>query len=399
MRTKSVDLGRLKAATDDADNGGGDLKERRARLIAEAQAVIAEIEALDGELTTEEKSAIEAASKSTDQLDEWIDRATKSAALRANFGGGGGVGRLGGTLNVKSARVAEGVASKMGLQGPDGVKALSAPGTAITSIPLDGQVLPLGQASTSVLDVLPSVVRSVIYAYLRQVTRENHAAIVAPGDVKPTSIYTTEREEQRLKVAAHLSEAVDKYDLEDASMLSQFLESELRYGLAVEIERLVVNGVLATDGMTGILQTSGVQVQPFATDIITSVRKAITKLETVGHVANTLLINPIDYETLELSRRPGDGQFELGPNLPVERGAERVWGLSRATSVAVPVGTGVVLDRNAVAVATDGRVEVKWGDQVGESFERNELIARCETRVNVDVFKPRAVVKVALAAI
>ena len=389
----------LRDATVKAGDNSVTLVDRRKSVVDAGKAFVTELRTLDREPTEEEATVLAEAAAALEALDAQIEKADTSAGVLTKMAGGSGrAGRGSGTLNVKSERVAEGIASKMGRQGPEGIKALSAPGTAITSIPLDNKVLPLGQTATSVLDVLPTNKQPVLYAYMRQTLRENNAAIVAPGALKPRSLYGTERVEQRLKVAAHLSENVDKYDLEDAPMLAQFIRNELEFGLAVEIERLIVNGVFATDGLTGILNTSGVQVQPFATDIITSVRKSITMLETAGYAANTLLIHPVDYERLELSRRPGDGQFDMGANLPVARGAERVWGLARATSVAVPVGTGVVLDRNMVAVATDGRVDVQWADQIGEAFERNQLVARCETRVNVDVYSPRAVVKVELDA-
>ncbi|WP_051721093.1 MULTISPECIES: phage major capsid protein [Actinomycetes] len=398
----------LRDATAKAGDTSVTLVDRRKSVIDAGKAFVTELSALDREPTEEEAAVLAEAAAALEALDTQIEKADTSAGVLTKMAGGQRSGapyedttRLNlGSAGRKAASVP--ISYKMDRTrtdetGPSGEKALAPAGTAVTSIPLDNRPVPIGQVATSALDVLPAIKRAPIYRYLRQTLREMNAGVVAPGALKPTSKIGIEQIESRLKVVAHVSEAIDKFMLEDAASLDQFVRDELIYGLSVELERLVVAGVLADDGMTGILNTSGVQIQPFVADATTSIRKSITLLDTSGHKASALLVHPLDWEGIELARR-NDGQFDHGSALPVERAALRTWSLPTATTVALPVGTALVLDTNAVSVATDGTIEVKWSENVGNDFELNQLRARCETRANVDVFAPRAVVKVELDA-
>lgn len=199
MRTQSVDLHKLKAAIEAAgDTNAGTLVDRRRKLIAEAQAVLTEIETLDDEFTEPEKSAIDAAGKSLEALDRDIARFTKSAQVVANFDTASTEGRSG-RLNLK-AGAAE-VARKMA--DPYGEKALLDAGSAVTSVPLDSTVYEQGRVGTNALDVLPFKQRGSRYSYFRQTTRDNHAAPVAPGALKPTSSYGLTSIDGKLEVIAH----------------------------------------------------------------------------------------------------------------------------------------------------------------------------------------------------
>ena len=91
---------------------------------------------------------------------------------------------------------------------------------------------PLGRVAQGLLEVLPTQAHSQPeYAYLRQTTRTNNAAVVPEGTVKPTSVYSVVRVEQSLVVVAHLSEGIPRYWLLDWVALEQFVDNELTFGL------------------------------------------------------------------------------------------------------------------------------------------------------------------------
>lgn len=112
------------------------------------------------------------------------------------------------------------------------------------------------------------------FAYLRQTARENEAAVVSEGAVKPTSTYSVERVEDKLDVIAHLSEGVPRFWLIDSAGLESFLTNELEYGLQVAIEAKVIADVNGT---------SGVQTVDYSTSVLQTLRKTITKLEVTGY--------------------------------------------------------------------------------------------------------------------
>ena len=61
------------------------------------------------------------------------------------------------------------------------------------------------------------------FAYLRQTTRTNNAAVVAEGAVKPTRVYTVAKLPNSLVVVAHLSEGIPRFWLIDQVSLETFI--------------------------------------------------------------------------------------------------------------------------------------------------------------------------------
>lgn len=276
-------------------------------------------------------------------------------------------------------------------------KALLPSGTVTTAIPMLGNSpLALGKVPTGFLDVLPTVQHeSSRYSYLRQNTRTNNAAPVAPGGLKPTSVYGLERVEAALTVIAHLSEPIDKFWLDDTASLEMFVSDEMIYGLGVAVENQILNGTGIDPSFLGILATSGVQVQSAGTTALQTIRAAITKLENVGHTGDILVLNASDWEAIE-TETDLDGRFLLETG-PVDRAKRRVWGAQVVLSSAVAPKAALLLDANAIAVDTDrGGIKLEWSANMADDFARNQLRARVEGRFGVSVYQPMGVVKIAL---
>ncbi|MBY6679926.1 phage major capsid protein [Rhodococcus sp. BP-316] len=410
-----INLDALRAALKAADdNTSGSLMERRAALLAEGKAVLDQIKALDNpdHDDPEALDAAKAAHAAAVKMDAQIDAAAKSSTVLRRLGAidrgakgaaDPGAARylgLGNPARAKSAATA--LATKMAGPNPS-EKALGQTGTAMGDIPMV-DIYERPDLPTTILDLLPMAVRPVNWSFLREIGREDNAAVVPAGEVKPESDYDIERVDEILRVVAHLSNPFDKYIIEDFRLVAQYLERRMYAGLRLAIESaiLVGDGLKAAgpprvDNVRGILNTSGIQTRAFATDLLTTIRKAITGLESVGHQATALVLSPSDWEALELSRAPGGGHFDLGPaNLPVDRAARRVWGVPTVTSNILPAKTGVLLDLDAVEFVGDGRVDVEWNPYTG--FARNEVQMRVESRIGVGVKSGLGVVKVATQA-
>jgi HK97 family phage major capsid protein len=293
-----------------------------------------------------------------------------------------------------AARVATGMRA-------GGTKAgLVANGDEAFQIPLQRSPVAEGQPAGSLFDVIGTVARrSPVYEYLRQTGRSNNAAVVAPGATKPTSSYEVTKQRGELAVVAHLAGPLDSYMLDDAVNLRTFVGSELIYGLRAAVEDEVVNGSGASGHLTGILATSGIQAQSFGADEITTLRSAVTMLESLGYTADGFVLNPLDWETIEATRNSSGGFDLAASGSPVDRAGRRVWGVPVAVSNAVAQGTGLALDSSAVTIDTDaGGIRVQWSNATGTDFEQNQTRARCEGRFGLSVYQPAAVVNVSLAA-
>ncbi|UOT02274.1 phage major capsid protein [Rhodococcus opacus] len=385
----------------------GNVDEAKARLLALGSDLVTVAKDEGRELSDEEQDALKAGAKGIDALDAVSARIKESAGIMAKFanlvpaGGGSPTGAGTGTtdapegarLNFRSKAATVHIASKMG--DPTGAKAIASSGDAITGVPLDSTPYEQGRVANTALAILPFKTRPPQYTYLRQTTRDNQAAPVAVGALKPESKYGLTSVDGKLEVIAHVSEPTPEYWLIDNQSLTAFVQTEMQYGLERAVEAQVLGGNGTTPNLRGVLNTPGVQLQEFVDDATVTVRKGLTALETAGYEGGGIILHPADWEAIELSRR-ADGTPDLGSGIPVDRAAQRLWGLRIAVSNAVPEGTGLLFDLGALAVVGDGAVRTQWSSGVSDDFQRNQVRARTEGRFGLDVYQPNGIVKLDL---
>jgi HK97 family phage major capsid protein len=284
-----------------------------------------------------------------------------------------------------------------------GRKSILPAGETFLSVPtLPSTPVVSGKQFQTLLSLLPviKIPAGASARYLRQTTRTNNAAAVAPGGTKPTSIYGLSPVDAVLSVYAHLSESQDRFMLEDASLLADWVASELLYGLWEAVEKDVIAGapVDPAPGITGILSTSGVRTQAFATDILTTSRAAIAASEALGYADSLVFVlSPTDWAAAQLATASTSGTFQF-PGAPAERPPGTLWGVPVTVSTGLPVKVGLLLNTSGLALYTDVQgVRVDWGTP-GDSWSKNEIVARCEGRFDLGVLQPAGQVRVATAA-
>ena len=133
-------------------------------------------------------------------------------------------------------------------------------------------------------------------------------------------------------------------------------------------------------------------MQAFVEDRLTTLRSALTQLETAGYETGAFILNPLDWAAIETARA-SSGSFDLGG--PIDRAKRQVWGTQVVTSTGVPVGTAAALDLDAVALDIDAAgVRTEWDKSQG--FTRNEVICRVEGRFGLSVFQPNGIIQIGL---
>lgn len=392
------------------------LKEQLAALQASMRAIVGGAKAANRDLTDAEMASLEAKSTEAQELKAKIERAEKSSAQFdrmfklpddyaedangevINHGSGRSKSHLALTgPAVKAA--AQKIAPKLDATRR---KSLLAPGTTeLYAVPLQPGIIEQPRVPTSILELLPLVQRSVPkFQYNRQTGFDDNAAIVSPGQEKPLSGPTIEKVDGSLYVIAHLTAPVDKYSLEDYDQLGPFIASQMLLGLGRKLEGFVLSGDgtdqdgQAGKGIVGLLSglISGVQVQAFVEDRLTTLRSALTQLETAGYETGAFILNPLDWAAIETARA-SSGSFDLGG--PIDRAKRQVWGTQVVTSTGVPVGTAAALDLDAVALDIDAAgVRTEWDKSQG--FTRNEVICRVEGRFGLSVFQPNGIIQIGL---
>lgn len=289
---------------------------------------------------------------------------------------------------------------------PDGhFKALLAVGSTAVSVPLAPEPVRPGERVEFLRQLIPVERDSVgLFSYLRQTTRTNAAAVVAPGALKPTSIYTLTRVDDRVRVIAHKSEPIPRQDIDDAALLSQFIEMEMRYGLDLALDTEIMTGDGTGEHFLGILAaTSGVQTQAWSTNLLTTLRKSITNLQEDSLTPDGFVLHPADWERVELAADTA-GQFiagspatQAGP--PIDPVARRLWGIPVLVSNAVTAGVGVVGDfkgSSRLWVREEARID--WSENVDDDFAHNLVRFRCEGRFGFGLLRPTGFVSIDLTA-
>jgi HK97 family phage major capsid protein len=169
----------------------------------------------------------------------------------------------------------------------------------------------------------------------------NAAAPVAEGDPASESTLTFVKDTAVVKdIRTFIPASVRA--LSDSAQLETIANNYLTYAVQEELEDQIVNGNGLGENMTGIFNTGYVQAQAFDTDIITSIRKAIRKVQTVGNSrASAVLVHPEDNEKIDLLMDAQDTYLFGGP---ATASTPTIWGLPRVVSSAVPVGNAIVGD-------------------------------------------------------
>lgn len=285
---------------------------------------------------------------------------------------------------VFGKKTASKLATKMMGDGQLGTKALAPSGSAVVDQEFRPDPIALGQPAHSLLDVLPVIPHDTAeFAYMRQTTRTNNAAVVAEGAVKPTSVYSVERVEDKLDVIAHLSEGIPRYWFVDSAAVQGFVANELDYGLRMAVEAKVLADVNAT---------SGLQAQAYATSSLVTLRKSLTLLENAGYDPGYFVLDPADWEAVELLLTTSGATDVQG--IPYDAPTRRLFGVPVVVSVAQAAGVSHTVARDAVALDTDTTgTGVQWSEQSNaEDWSRNLIRARCEGRFATSVYAPLGVV-------
>lgn len=268
------------------------------------------------------------------------------------------------------------------------------------------------QRDLSVRDVITTgTTDSDVVEYVRVTSQTNNAATVAEADsadpadltgLKPFSDLLMARVAEVVKSIAHGVAATTR-TLSDNGQLRTIIDTFLRYGLAEELEEQIINGNGTGENFRGILNyvgdaTTPLTEQAWDTDLLTTTRRARTKVRTVGRGRPSFyLFNPVDWERIDLEMTLGGG----GSNYRQagELTAPRLWGVPVVESEAVPAGTGIV---------GDGRMAVLWDRQQTtiqassgyENFFMKNLVAiLAELRAAFGVIRPQAFVAIDLTAL
>lgn len=216
--------------------------------------------------------------------------------------------------------------------------------------------------------------------------------------LKPESELTFARVSAPVKTIAHWI-PVTRRALSDAGQVRTLVDNFLRYGLEEAVEDQVVNGTGTSEDFEGLVKLADddeVQDQAFATDLLTTTRKARTKVRLVGRARPTAYaFHPNDWERFDLLTNDTAGNFYFGG--PRELGQPRLWGLPVVESEAVPEGFGFVADWRQAVIWDREQASIVVGT-INDQLVRNMVTILAELRAAFGVFRPEAFVRIDLTS-
>lgn len=366
----------------------------KADLLDEAATISRAAKAAGREFTAAEADRVEALLEEVDRAEVEI---AKSDALLARLAPGthGHDGsdpehspgtKAGGSWGAKTAHQLR--------QLPMGVKAIFAGGVEVDPAV---EIAELPAAPRRISDLIPRVgITENTFSYGRQTVREQNAAVVPDGALKPTSVFTFVEVEDRARVVATLSEPIPLRLLEDHDDLGRILDRQLRAAVLDEIERLVMVGSGGGEEWRGLLTTSGLGAQEYSGSVPETIRRARGRLEDAGVPVNAVAMNSADAISLDLMREDGSS----GGFLMDTAAYERIFGAGTVavTSPHVPAGSAVVGNWSELRFRVRNQLNTLMATQSGELFDRNQAKLRTEQRLGFEVRFPAAFVVADLTA-
>lgn len=238
------------------------------------------------------------------------------------------------------------------------------------------------------------------FEYL-QVTAVTRGAAIVPDEilpadstVKPMSGLSTNLATAKVYTYAD-GYTVTNQMLADAPAMATYLNGQLGYNINTVIEDMILNGTGTSGQPFGITNTTGVQAQAFDTDMVRTLRKAITKLTKIGAPITAVAMSPEDDEAFDLLQDADGRYMSQGP---WASGPGTIWGRPRVVSQAIDPGTAILGNWRTVSLMDREGLSVLAFNQHADYARRNLVYVRGELRAAQAIWKPAELCVADLAA-
>lgn len=238
--------------------------------------------------------------------------------------------------------------------------------------------------------------------YARLTTVTNNAGTVAEatatGDgtgAKPESELNWVLVSESVKTIAHWVASSNRA-MADAAQLRTYIDNFLRYGVDEELEDQILSGNAAGQNFDGILHVANTTAQAFSSNVLTTTRKARTKVRTVGRARPTAWVfHPNDWEAIDLLQDNEARYYYGGPMKP---GQPMLWGLPVVESEGMTEGFTVVADWKLAVLWDRMETMISMTNSHSDFFVRNLIAILAEMRAAFGVIRPKAFVIADLTA-
>ena len=256
-------------------------------------------------------------------------------------------------------------------------------------------IIPLNQQRLTIRDLLMwgrTTQNSV--QFFKELAFTNSAAPVTELAKKPESNITFEADTAAVTTVAHWIKAA-KQILADVPQLQSYIDGRLRYGLKLKEEEQLLKGSGLGINIKGLYTAATAYANPGVT--VTSenrmdrLRLALLQAELAGYYADGVVLSPVDWVNIELSKTASDKQYLVGN--PFGNLAPTLWGRPVVASQSMNAGEYLV---GSFGMAAQGWDREEMTVQLGyenDDFTRNAITVLCEERLALAIYQPGALIK------
>lgn len=256
----------------------------------------------------------------------------------------------------------------------------------------DNDLVRMPRTALTIEDLLPVInVDSGSVDYAKQTVRNNAAAPVEETLAKPYSDYAWTSDTVAVRTLAHLTK-MSRQAVDDANRLVGEVDSEMRYGLALLKEQQYLYGNGTGQNLHGIMPqatafalASGVTVGDVAfANRVDVLRLAMLNLQLAGAPVDGMVLNPVDWALIELSKDDGGSYLFSRPDNGLS--APNMWG-TRIIATPAMLADDFLIGSFSIGATVYRRmgVEVLISTENDKDFENNLATMRAEERVAMAV--------------
>lgn len=187
---------------------------------------------------------------------------------------------------------------------------------------------------------------------------------------------------------------VSRQVLDDSPQLESYVNGRLLYGLKLEEEDQLLNGAGTSGSISGLLASgnnTAYNRSASGDTRVDTLRKAITQAALSEYTADAIVINPADWEAIELTKTTDKAYVFANP---VAAAGPQLWGKRVVATNSITSGTflvGAFTMGAQVWDRMDAAVQISYED--GDNFKKNMATLLAEERLALTVYRPAAFIK------
>lgn len=179
--------------------------------------------------------------------------------------------------------------------------------------------------------------------------------------------------------------------LDDAPMLASYINGRLQYGLALEEERELLNGDGTVGSLSGLMTNATAYARDFSGTKLDILRRAITQLQLSELDAEFMILNPSDWESIELTKDNFGRYIIANPQSMV---GPQLWGLPVVATNSMTAGQFLVGNATMAAQIWDRQqAAVELSREDSTNFRQNLVTLLCEERLALTIYRAQALIK------